>query len=115
MGGPAAQRIDDLARPTSGLEWYDVFRVPASARTRPGEARHSAQGPRLSRDSRTKLRRLAIAALVGASVVVWPGLPGPREARAYQPPPYERALRWRDIIRLRLSPWLLDGPDQRAG
>ena len=55
-----------------------------------------------------KLRRLAAAALVGASVVVWPGLPGPRQAAAQRPPPYERALRWSDIIRLRLAPWLLD-------
>ena len=54
-----------------------------------------------------RLRRLAVAALVGASVVVWPGLPGPRQV-THRPPPYERALTWRDVIRLRLPPWLLD-------
>ena len=60
-----------------------------------------------------RLRRLAVAALVGAAVVVWPGFPSAR-ALAYQPPPYERALRWRDVIRLRLSPWLLNSSDEPA-
>ena len=61
----------------------------------------------LVRSADMRFRRLAVAALVGASVVVWPGLPGPRQV-AYRPPPYERALTWRDVIRLRLAPWLLD-------
>lgn len=59
-------------------------------------------------DEQNGLRRLAVAAIVGAAVVVWPAWPGPRRDLGYRPPPYARALRWADIIRLRLSPWLLD-------
>jgi hypothetical protein len=62
--------------------------------------------------ARDRARRLAVAAAVGASVVIWPGFPGPRQVLAQQPPPFERALRWRDIIRLRLPPWLLEEPDE---
>lgn len=48
-----------------------------------------------------------LAAFVGAAVIVAPGGPSPGRGPGWRPPAYERALRWRDIIRLRLSPWLL--------
>ena len=50
-----------------------------------------------------------IAALVGAAVIVAPGGPTPGRGPGWRPPAYVRALRWRDIIRMRLSPWLLSG------
>jgi hypothetical protein len=62
--------------------------------------------------TRDRARRLAIAAAVGASIVLWLAFPGPRQVLAQQPPPFERALRWRDIIRLRLPPWLRAEPDE---
>ncbi|MDP8922894.1 MAG: hypothetical protein M3O34_08470 [Chloroflexota bacterium] len=55
------------------------------------------------------LRRFVMAAVVGAAVIVAPGGPSPERGPNWRPPAYERALRWRDIIRLRLSPWLLSG------
>lgn len=55
--------------------------------------------------ARERFRRFTFALFLGAATVVWPGGPGSRDVRM-QPPPYERALRWSDIIRLRLS-WLL--------
>ncbi|MCC6176252.1 MAG: hypothetical protein IT305_13175 [Chloroflexi bacterium] len=68
---------------------------------------------------RERLRRYAFATLVGAAVVVWPGGPAPGQSLLSRPPAYERALRWVDIIRLRLSPWLVpdsgesgSGPDR---
>ncbi len=48
-----------------------------------------------------------LAALVGAAVIVAQGGPSPGRGPGWRPPAYERALRWRDIVRLRLSPWLL--------
>jgi hypothetical protein len=50
-----------------------------------------------------------MAALVGAAVIVAPGGPTPGRGPGWRPPAYVRALRWRDIIRMRLSPWLLSG------
>ena len=50
-----------------------------------------------------------MAALVGAAVIVAPGGPSPGRGPGWRPPAYERVLRWRDVIRLRLSPWLLSG------
>ena len=58
---------------------------------------------------RERLRRWLMAAVVGAAVIVAPGGPTPGRGPGWRPPAYERALRWRDIIRLRLSPWLLSG------
>ena len=58
---------------------------------------------------RERLRRWVMAAAVGAAVIVVPGGPTPGRGPGWRPPAYERALRWRDIIRLRLSPWLLSG------
>ena len=58
---------------------------------------------------RERLRRWFMAAIVGAAVIVTPGGPSPGRGPGWRPPAYERALRWRDIIRLRLSPWLLSG------
>lgn len=59
-----------------------------------------------------RLRRFMLAALVGAAVIVAPGGPSPGRGPGWRPPAYERALRWRDIIRLRLSPWLLGAGHQ---
>ena len=58
---------------------------------------------------REAARRWVMAAVVGAAVIVAPGGPSPGRGPGWQPPAYVRALRWRDIIRLRLSPWLLSG------
>lgn len=58
---------------------------------------------------RERLRRWLMAAVVGAAVIVAPGGPSPGRGPGWRPPAYERALRWRDIISLRLSPWLLSG------
>lgn len=58
---------------------------------------------------RERVRRWLMAAVVGAAVIVTPGGPTPGRGPGWRPPAYERALRWRDIIRLRLSPWLLSG------
>lgn len=56
---------------------------------------------------RARLREFALAWLLGAAVVLWPGDGSLSRAPWAKPPAYERALRWRDIIRMRLSPWLL--------
>ena len=64
-----------------------------------------------TRTAPSRLRRLAFAGLLGAATVVWPGGPGFQHALTHQPPPFERALSWSDIIRLRLSPWLLDSAE----
>lgn len=56
---------------------------------------------------RARLRRLSAAWLLGAAVVVWPAWPTAAQQRAARRPAFERALTWRDFIRLRLSPWLL--------
>jgi hypothetical protein len=58
------------------------------------------------------VRRFLLAAMVGAAVIVAPGGPSPGRGPGWRPPAYERALRWRDIIRLRLSPWLLGASQQ---
>ncbi len=56
-----------------------------------------------------RLRRFMLAALVGAAVIVAPGGPS-RGLEGGRPPlAYERVLRWRDIIRMRLGPWLASG------
>ena len=56
---------------------------------------------------RARLRRFAVAWLLGAAVVVWPAWPTAAQERSAHRPAFERALTWRDFIRLRLSPWLL--------
>jgi hypothetical protein len=56
---------------------------------------------------RARLRRFAAAWLLGAAVVVWPAWPTAEQERSARRPAFERALTWRDFIRLRLSPWLL--------
>lgn len=56
---------------------------------------------------RVRFRRAAAAWLLGAAVVVWPAWPTASQQRASRRPAFERALTWRDFIRLRLSPWLL--------
>ena len=58
-------------------------------------------------DFRARLRRFAVAWLLGAAVVVWPAWPTAAQERSARRPAFERALTWRDFIRLRLSPWLL--------
>ena len=59
------------------------------------------------RGIRARLRRFAVAWLLGAAVVVWPAWPTAAQERSARRPAFERALTWRDFIRLRLSPWLL--------
>lgn len=56
---------------------------------------------------RARLRRFTAAWLLGAAVVVWPAWPTAAQERSARRPAFERALTWRDFIRLRLSPWLL--------
>ena len=56
---------------------------------------------------RARLRRFAVAWMLGAAVVVWPAWPTAAQERSARRPAFERALTWRDFIRLRLSPWLL--------
>ena len=58
-------------------------------------------------DLRARLRRFAMAWLLGAAVVLWPAWPSAAQERSARRPAFERALSWRDFIRLRLSPWLL--------
>ena len=84
-----------------------VSDVPRAASTVPGTVRPGAMPP--GNPWRERLRRWVMAAAVGAAVVVVPGGPTPGRGPGWRPPAYERALRWRDIIRLRLSPWLLSG------
>jgi hypothetical protein len=54
-----------------------------------------------------RVRRFALAWLLGAAVVVLPAWPTAAHERAGRRPAFERALTWRDFIRMRLSPWLL--------
>lgn len=56
---------------------------------------------------RARLRRFAAAWVLGAAVVVLPAWPTAAQERAARRPAFERALSWRDFIRMRLSPWLL--------
>jgi hypothetical protein len=56
---------------------------------------------------RARARRFALAWLLGAAVVVLPAWPTASHERAGRRPAFERALTWRDFIRMRLSPWLL--------
>ena len=70
---------------------------------------------------RARLREFALAWMLGTAVVIWPGDGSLSRAPWAPPPAFERALRWRDIIRMRLSPWLLmheakpSGRDQPNG
>lgn len=64
---------------------------------------------------RARLRRYAAAWLLGAAVVVWPAWPTAEQERAARRPAFERALTWRDFIRMRLSPWLLMQNADRPG
>lgn len=45
--------------------------------------------------------------MLGVAVVVAPAWPTVAQERASRRPPFERALSWRDFIRMKLSPWLL--------
>src|SRR4051812_416510 len=54
-----------------------------------------------------RLRRFLVASVLGAAVVVWPAWPTAAHERSARRPAFERALSWREFIRLRLSPWLL--------
>jgi hypothetical protein len=40
-------------------------------------------------------------------VVIWPAWPTAAQERSARRPAFERALTWREFIKLRLSPWLL--------
>jgi hypothetical protein len=56
---------------------------------------------------RARLRRYLVAGYLGAAVVVWPAWPSAAQERSARRPAFERALSWREFIKLRLSPWLL--------
>jgi hypothetical protein len=56
---------------------------------------------------RARLRRFLVAGYLGAAVVVWPAWPTAAQERSARKPAFERALTWREFIKLRLSPWLL--------
>jgi hypothetical protein len=45
--------------------------------------------------------------MLGAAVVIAPAWPSAAQERSARRPAFERALNWRDFIRMRLSPWLL--------
>ena len=85
---------------------YDLVDTMAS---RNAPLRASTPSPALQDGSgvRARLRRFAVAWMLGAAVVVWPAWPSAAQERAARRPAFERALTWRDFIRLRLSPWLL--------
>ncbi len=80
--------------------------APSSSSARPLARTPDAGVPGESR-LRARFRRFAAAWLLGAAVVVWPAWPTAAQERAARRPAFERALTWRDFIRLRLSPWLL--------
>ena len=56
---------------------------------------------------RERLRRFLVAGFLGAAVVVWPAWPTAAQERSARRPAFERALSWREFVKLRLSPWLL--------
>jgi hypothetical protein len=56
---------------------------------------------------RTRLRRYMVAWLLGAAVLVAPAWPTAAHERSARRPAFERALTWRELIKLRISPWLL--------
>ena len=56
---------------------------------------------------RARLRRFLVAGYLGAAVIVWPAWPTAAQERSARRPAFERALTWREFIKLRLSPWLL--------
>ena len=63
---------------------------------------------------RARLREFALASLLGAAVIIWPGDSSAERSRWARPPAYVRVLRWRDIVKLRLAPWLLMQETERA-
>ena len=71
--------------------------------------RHSAphDGTSEAGGWRARWRRYAAAWMLGGAVVIAPAWPSAAQERSARRPPFERALSWRDFIRLRLSPWLL--------
>jgi hypothetical protein len=56
---------------------------------------------------RARLRRYLVAWLLGAAVLVAPAWPTAAHERSARRPAFERALTWKELIKLRLSPWLL--------
>jgi len=90
---------------------YDFVETMASSPASPPNAprRAGAAPPPLQAGEglRARLRRFAVAWMLGAAVVVWPAWPTAAQERSARRPAFERALTWRDFIRLRLSPWLL--------
>jgi len=76
----------------------------------PSAAPRSPTAPPAAPDGgglRPRLRRFLVASVLGAAVVVWPAWPTAAQERSARRPAFERALSWREFIRLRLSPWLL--------
>jgi hypothetical protein len=64
-------------------------------------------GAARERGWRVRWRKYLAASMLGVAVVVAPAWPTAAQERASRRPPFERALSWRDFIRMRLSPWLL--------
>ncbi|MCC7370218.1 MAG: hypothetical protein IT306_17470 [Chloroflexi bacterium] len=56
---------------------------------------------------RARWRKYLAASMLGVAVVVAPAWPSAAQERSARRPAFERALSWRDFIRMRLSPWLL--------
>ena len=54
-----------------------------------------------------RLRRYVVAWMIGAAVIVAPAWPTAAHERSARRPAFERALTWKELIKLRLSPWLL--------
>jgi hypothetical protein len=77
---------------------------PPTSRSSPPRSRPAA--PPASSGVRARLRELALAWMLGIAVVIWPGDSSLGRAYWLKPVVFERALRWRDIIRMRLAPWL---------
>jgi len=78
--------------------------------TTPNDRAEPAAGPGL----RARLREFALASILGAAVIIWPGDSSAERRRWARPPAYVRVLRWRDIVKLRLAPWLLMQDEERA-
>ena len=96
-------------RCTDGVRFSRSIMIspPASPPTTPTPCAAAPSGSPEGAGLRARLRRVAVASLLGAAVVVWPAWPTAAQERSARRPAFERALSWRDFIRLRLSPWLL--------
>ena len=72
-----------------------------------GVSLSSTGDPALDGGWRARWRKYLAASMLGVAVVVAPAWPSAAQERSARRPAFERALSWRDFIRMRLSPWLL--------